>query len=79
MKITIDRQNKTIEFEGSVNINELLNEVMLLLPNEYSSYSISGKGYSSTYTGYNPYNPNIIYGTTTTNTPINGNSNFTTS
>lgn len=75
MKLTIDRQNKTIEFEGSVNINDLLNEIMLLLPNEFGSYNISAKGYS----GYNSlYNPNpIIYGTTTLNTPFNGNSTFT--
>lgn len=60
MKLTIDRQNKTIEFEGSVNINDLLNEIMVLLPNEYGSYTITGKGYNSTYT----FNP-PIYGTTT--------------
>lgn len=73
MKLTIDRQNKTIEFEGSVNINDLLNEIMLLLPNEFGSYNISAKGYS----GYGSlYNPTSVYGTTTT--PLtNGTYNFT--
>jgi len=58
MKITIDTTTKTIEIEGLVNFEELVNEVKKLLPNDYKDYSFK-QSYTTIY--YPTYTNPVIH------------------
>lgn len=60
MKLRIDKGNKTVRFEGTIKLNDLINELEIRLPGEWREYKlipvvVKNETTYPTYTIYNPY------------------------